>query len=99
MNARFFIAAPIAFAVSLAFIGAAASPAMAAPATCTIAPAQIRAAAATANPDAARKALLMVATAEKMCEQGGTFDAGKKFAAAAKVLGTDLASLPAPTAQ
>lgn len=99
MIKRFLIAAPLAIAISAAFVGAAASPAMAAEATCTQTPAQIRAAAASATPDQARKALVMVATGEKMCAEGGRFDAAKKFAAAAKVLGTDLASLPTPSAQ
>ena len=97
---RFVIAGPIAIAVSAIVLGAAAAPASAAPQTCAVAPAKIRAAAATStDADAARKALVMVATAEKMCAEGGSYDASKKFAAAAKVLGTDLAALPAPSAQ
>jgi hypothetical protein len=100
MNNRFLIA-PIAFAVSLAFVGAAATPAMAADAaTCSTAPAQIRTAAATAQPDQARKALSLVNVGEKLCAAGGRAEAGKKFSAAAKALGTDMASLTsAPTAQ
>ena len=99
MISRFLIAAPVALVISAAFLGAAASPALAAESTCNVAPAQIRTIAATANPNQARKALLMVETGEKMCAEGGRFDATKKFAAAAKLLGTDLASLPMPSAQ
>lgn len=101
MNNRFLIA-PIAFAISAAFIGAAASPAMAAPAgTCTTAPAQIRSIAATAQPEQARKALNLVNIGEQLCEAGGRSEANKKFAAAAKALGTDMAALSntAPAAQ
>ena len=93
MNTRFLVI-PIAFAVSAAFIGAAATPAMASEtSTCATAPAQIRTLAATAQPDAARKALTLVATGEKLCDAGGRYEAGKKFSAAAKVLGTDMAAL------
>ncbi len=101
MNNRFLIA-PIAFAISAAFVGAAASPAIAASSSvCKTAPAQIRTLAATAQPDQARQALTLVSTGEKLCEAGGRNEAGKKFAAAAKLLGTDMAALgtAAPTAQ
>lgn len=101
MNTRFLIA-PIAFAISLTFVGAAASPAIAAPANvCTTLPTQIRSVATTATPENVRKALTMVSTGEKLCAEGGKFEAGKKFAAAAKLLGTDIAALTAqaPTAQ
>ncbi len=101
MTSRFLIV-PIAFAISATFIGAAASPALATPANvCTTMPTQIRSVATTATPDNARKALTLVATGEKLCAEGGRFEAGKKFAAAAKLLGTDVAALSAqtPTAQ
>lgn len=101
MNNRF-ILAPIAFAISAAFIGAAASPAMAAETgICATAPAQIRTAATKAEADQARKALGLVSVGEKLCEAGARNEAGKKFAAAAKALGTDMAALTsaAPTAQ
>lgn len=96
-----FLVVPVAVAISAAFIGAAASPAAAAPSTvCTTTPAQIRAIAATAAPEQARKALGLVNTGEKLCEAGGRNEASKKFAAAAKVLNTDYAVLTAaPTAQ
>ncbi len=100
MNVRFLIAAPVALFVSAAFIGAA-TPAFAADATCASAPARIRTIAASAQPDQARKALGLVSLGEKLCAEGGRFEAGKKFSAAAKVLGTDMAALQsaAPTAQ
>ena len=92
MNIRFLVV-PAAFAVSAAFIGAAASPAMAADTVCATTPAQIRTIAATAQPDQARKALGLVNIGEKLCAAGGRGEAGKKFSAAAKLLGTDLAAL------
>jgi hypothetical protein len=93
MTNRFLIA-PIAIAISAAFIGAAASPAVAAPSgVCTTAPEQIRTAAAAADAEKATKALRFVAVGEKLCEAGGRGEAAKKFAAAAKALGTDLAAL------
>lgn len=100
MNIRLF-ALPIAIAISAAFVGAAASPAMAADATiCTTTPAQIRGIAAAAQPDQARKAISLVTIGEKLCDAGARNEAGRKFAAAAKVLGTDVAALnTAPVAQ
>jgi len=103
MNIRF-LTIPVAFAISAAFIGAAASPAVAAStdnATCENAPAQLRTLAASANPDTARKALNLVNTGVNLCDTFGGHAAGaKKLAAAAKVLGTDVATLgTAPTAQ
>jgi hypothetical protein len=96
------VLAPIAFAISAAFIAAAATPAMAADAgICATAPGQIRTVATNAQPDQARKALNLVNVGEKLCEAGARNEAGKKFSAAAKVLGTDMAALTsaAPTAQ
>ena len=101
MNNRFLIV-PVAFAISAAFIGAAATPAMAADAgTCVTAPAQIRTASATAQPDQVKKALNLVNVGEALCEAGARNEANKKFSAAAKALGTDMAALTtaAPTAQ
>ena len=95
-----FILAPIAFAISAAFIAAAATPAMAAETgICATAPGQIRTVATTAQPDQARKALTLVNVGEKLCEAGARNEAGKKFSAAAKALGTDMAALTsaAPT--
>jgi hypothetical protein len=95
MTSRFLIV-PVAFAISAAFIGAAATPAMAADNSCTTAPAQIRTLAATApSADNARKALSLANVGEELCEQGARYEAGKKFSAAAKLLGTDVAALNA----
>ena len=100
MNTRFLIV-PVAIALSAAFVGAASAPAMAADATCTTTPAQIRTlATTTADADNARKAISLVNVGVKLCDAGARNEAGKKFSAAAKLLGTDLASLnSAPTAQ
>jgi hypothetical protein len=100
MNARFFIV-PVAIALSAAFVGAASAPAMAADATCTTTPGAIRTLiTTTTDADSARKATSLVKVGEKLCEAGARNEAGKKFSAAAKLLGTDLAALnSAPTAQ
>jgi hypothetical protein len=100
MTNRFFLV-PVAIAISAAFIGAASAPAVAAEATCTTTPAQIRTLAGTATDAAnARKAVSLVSVGEKLCAEGARNEAGKKFSAAAKLLGTDLAALnTAPTAQ
>ena len=99
MNIRL-IAAPLAVAASLAFLGAAAGPAAAGtPVSCTATPAQIRTLAGTAQPEAAEKAIKLVAVGEKLCAADAKFEAGKKFAAAAKLLGTELAALNTPAAQ
>jgi hypothetical protein len=99
MTSRFLIV-PVAIAISAAFVGAAV-PAVAAESTCTTTPAQIRTLAGTATDAAnARKAVTLVTVGEKLCAEGARNEAGKKFSAAAKLLGTDLASLnSAPTAQ
>lgn len=73
---------------------AVAAPAFAADAnSCKTAPAAIRSAATTASADQARKALQLVRTGELLCDAGGRAEAGKKFAAAARALGTDMAAL------
>jgi len=100
MNTRFRIVS-VAITLGAAFVGAATAPAMAAETTCTTTPAQIRTlAATTANAESVRKAFILVKVGEKLCDEGARNEAGKKFSAAAKLLGTDLASLnSAPTAQ
>jgi hypothetical protein len=100
MNNRFLLA-PIALIASLTFIGAAATPAMAGGTnSCATAPAQIRSASTSAQPDAAKKALHLVNVGEALCKEGARNEANKKFSAAAKALGTDMAALTsAPTAQ
>ena len=95
MIARFIAVVPIAIA---ALIGVSAS---AAPVDCTAMPAQLRAAAATAKPDIARKALQNINTGEALCAASASYEAGHKFKAAAKLLGLDpaqLASAAAPAA-
>lgn len=90
-----FIAAATATLALVAF-----APAGAAEVNCKQTPAAIRALAQnSATPDA-DKAIKLVATGEKLCAADARFEAGKKFAAAAKLLGTELAALTnAPTAQ
>lgn len=79
--------------------GAAANVSAAPAANCATTPVQLRAAAASSTDVAAqRKALMFVATGEKLCTDNARFEAGQKFAAAAKALNVDLASLPAATA-
>lgn len=63
--------------------------------TCKTTPAAIRSAAATAQPEQAKKALKLVGVGEQLCDAGGRSEASKKFAAAAKALGTDLAAINA----
>jgi hypothetical protein len=95
---RIFLIAPIAIAVSAAFIGAAAGPAAAATTDiCATAPTQLRAAAATAQPDVAKKALYNVNVGVQLCDARATFEAKKSFATASKLLGVDFASLSAVT--
>lgn len=95
MTSRFLIAAPIALALSAAFLSTATTPAAAATIDCATAPAQLRAAAATAQPDAARKALTTIRTGEALCAADSRVEAGRKFALAAKTLGVDVALLSA----
>lgn len=90
-----FIAAPIAIAVSLVFLGAATSPAVAAPIDCAATAAQLRTAAATAEPAKARKALANVRTGEALCAADNSFEAGRKFRVAAAALGIDKDQLAA----
>lgn len=96
---RIFLIAPIAIAVSAAFVGAAAGPAAAATSDiCATAPVQLRAAAATASPDVAKKALYNVNTGVQLCDAKATYEAKKSFATASKLLGVDFASLSTATA-
>ena len=95
MFARSLIIAPIAISVSLAFVGTATSPAAAATADCATMPAQLRAAAATAEPNKARKALANIRTGEALCAADASFEAARKFRVAAATLGVDTAQLAA----
>ncbi len=68
--------------------------------SCSATSSQLRSVAATADAAAAKKALGFVSIGEKLCDQGADRAAGKKFAAAAKALNVDLASLtPAAAAK
>lgn len=68
--------------------------------SCSTTSSQLRTVAATADAAAAKKALGFVSIGEKLCDQGADRAAGKKFAAAAKALNVDLASLtPAAAAK
>jgi hypothetical protein len=84
---RFLLAGTAALVMTA---GLAAAPARAD--ECAIAP-QIRAAAAGADQQAARRALGYVATAEKLCEAGNDRAAKKKLQVAMKTLGVDQAAL------
>lgn len=95
MNRLF--ALPLAIIAAATFVGAAATPAVAAEASCKLTPAQIRTLATTKGGEEAGKALKLVATGEKLCAEDAKFEATKKFAAAAKLLGTELAALPTVT--
>lgn len=75
-----------------------AAPAAAAPASCTQTPAQIRQLATAKGGEEATKAIKLVAFGERLCAEDAKFEASKKFAAAAKLLGTELAALNSATA-
>ena len=86
----------IALAVTAAAVMAA--PAFAgAPVSCKATPAQIRTLAQSKSGAEAAKVLHLVETGEQLCAQDAKYEAGKKFAAAAKLLGTDLAALSTAT--
>ncbi|WP_164157393.1 hypothetical protein [Sandarakinorhabdus rubra] len=86
-------------AAAAAFAALTAAPAFAAPVSCKQTPAQIRTLAEAKGGEDAAKALHLVATGEKLCAADAKFEAGKKFAAAAKLLGTELASLQVAAGQ
>jgi hypothetical protein len=91
---RLLAIAPLAVAVAFAAPAAARTKV-----SCTETPAQIRTLAQAKGGEEATKAIHLVATGEKLCAADAKFEAGKKFAAAAKLLGTELAALPAATGQ
>ena len=91
------IALPLAIIAAATFVGAATPAVAGARVSCTATPAQIRTLAAAKGGDVASKALTLVATGEKLCAADAKFEAGKKFAAAAKLLGTELAALSTAT--
>ena len=90
---RFLIAAPVAVALSVVFVGTAATPASAATIDCAVTSGNLRTAAATAEPGAARKALTYIRTGEALCADDARSEAAKKFAVAAKALGVDFAQV------
>lgn len=96
MNRTFFTA-PAAMLVSGFILFGTASPASAAE-SCQSVPTQIREAAATADASTAKRVLGYASIGEKLCEAGNDRAANKKFAAAAKTLNVDVASLTAVTA-
>lgn len=86
------------FALAITAAAVIAAPvAAAAPVSCTATPAQIRTLAQAKTGAEATKVLHLVATGEKLCAEDAKYEAGKKFAAAAKLLGTDLAALATAT--
>ena len=74
--------------IALSFI---ASPALAN--VCVTAPGALRTIAASAESGKAKHALRLVMVGEKLCEANGRGEATKKFAAAARLLNTDMAAL------
>jgi len=99
MTARLLIAVPFAIAAAATFVGAAV-PAYAAtvtPAQCASLPGQLRAAGATAPAAAQTRAAILITTGEHLCTDMARDEAGRKFAAAARILGVDMASLATPT--
>lgn len=91
---RIFLVAPIALAVSAAFVGAAAGPAVAATADyCATAPAQLRTLNASAPAAVQSKVNYNINAGVQLCEAGASFEAKKNFTKASKLLGTDLAAL------
>lgn len=97
MVTRFLIAAPLAVALATAFVGAAV-PAYAATsqAVCDTTPGQLRAASTAAPAVTQQRAAILIATGEHLCADQARGEAAKKFAAAARILGVDMASLAAP---
>ncbi len=98
MVTRFIVAAPLALALATAFVGAAV-PAFAGTtqAQCEAMPGQLRAASTTAAAPAQQRAAILITTGERLCADRAHEEAGKKFAAAAHILGVDTAALAAPT--
>ncbi|MFZ4382917.1 MAG: hypothetical protein ACOYO0_13245 [Sandarakinorhabdus sp.] len=78
----------LAMAGLLPFLALSPAPANAAPVDCAAQAAAVRSQAETADPKAAARALKTVRIAEKICAEGGSFEAGKKFAQARAQLDT-----------
>ena len=94
---RSLITLPVAL-VFTALTVATATPAFAKADNCVTAPAALRAAAAGAAGDVAKRALAQVATGEKLCEAGNDLAASRKFKVAAKLVNVDYTALTTPAA-
>lgn len=92
MTTRFLVAAPLAIAFAAVFVSAAAYAAPA-PSACETTPGQLRAASTTAPAPAQQRAAILISTGEHLCADQARGEAAKKFAAAARILNVDLASL------
>ena len=92
MIRRFLVAAPFAVAFAAAFVGAAAYAAPT-PTVCDTTPGALRAAGASAPAAAQQKAAILISTGEHLCADDARGEAAKKFAAAARILNVDLATL------
>jgi hypothetical protein len=94
MRATFFTI-PFAFAAAALTFGVSAGPAVAATndaQICATAPDALRTLAQSATPSAAKTAMRNINTGVALCEERNRDEAVKKFNAAAKALGTDLAT-------
>ena len=85
---RSLLTVPLALAISMGFLVAVAGPAQAREANCGDTSA-IRAAAAAAEPGAAKTALRQLDIGVKLCEAGNERAASRKFATAARLLGVE----------
>jgi hypothetical protein len=81
-------------AAALAFT---AVPATASPDVCAAAPAALRNIAESADQATQRRAVRNIALGEALCDARNRLEAQKKFQAAARTLGTDLAAVMAQT--
>ncbi len=93
MVTRYLIAAPLALAVALVAVPASAGTTQA---QCEAMPGQLRAASTAASAVAQQRAAILIDTGVKLCTDRAHDEAGKKFAAAAHILGVDTATLGAP---
>ncbi|MGQ5700919.1 hypothetical protein ACUJ46_02560 [Sandaracinobacteroides sp. A072] len=82
----------LSLAAALSAIAFTASPALASD-VCAEAPAKLRALAGSADAGVQRKALRNVTLGEQLCEARNKSEANKKFGLAAKLMGTELASV------
>ena len=85
---RFLIAAALAAAVAAPAAAVAPNQAM-----CDTTPGQLRAAGASAPAVAQQRAAILISTGEHLCADQARAEAAKKFAAAARILNVDMATL------